>query len=371
MGKELTPEGLSGLIGDIYECVLQPERWDNTLTRFVATFSPPNWDVAMLMWEGMNTPSVRWVGATGLVAHARQAYETVFAGMNPWSSRSVTIPLGEVADTDALISREEFLASDLYKQFLKTWNIELALFVVFDRAAHEQLAIAMPGPDGYDLRQLRRGLRLIAPHVQRAMRLSHGLVGARLRAAGAEAFLNLGHVAMLALREDLSIVNCNARGQALAAERVFSIERGRVVFRDPDVQRQLGELAAGAQPGSLALRLEGADDRSMALLAMTMKPQREQALGGWVEGASVLLSISQPHPAPLIEADRLRAWFNLTATEARLAAALAAGKSLQDYASERGVTIEAARYLLKGAFRKTGAESQAQLVALIKDVPAG
>ena len=73
----------------------------------------------------------------------------------------------------------------------------------------------------------------------------------------------------------------------------------------------------------------------------------------------------------MIEADRLRAWFNLTATEARLAAALAAGKSLQDYASERGVTIEAARYLLKGAFRKTGAESQAQLVALIKDVPAG
>lgn len=371
MRKELTPEGLSGLIGDIYECVLRPERWDDALTRFVSTFSPPNWDVAMLMWEGMNTPSVRWVGTTGLVAHARHAYEAVFAGMNPWSSRSVSIPLGEVSDTDALISREEFLASDLYRQFLKTWNMELALFVVFDRAAHEQLAIAMPGPDGYDLRQLRRGLRLIAPHVQRAMRLSHSLVEARLRAAGAEALLNLGHVAMLALREDLSVVSCNARGQALAAERVFSIERGRVVFPDPHVQRQLSELAAASIPGSLALRLEGSDNRSMALLAMTMKQQREQALGGWIEGASLLLSISQPHPAPLIEVDRLRAWFNLTATEARLAAALAAGKSLQDYAEERGVSIDAARYLLKGAFRKTGAESQAQLIVMIKDVPFG
>jgi DNA-binding CsgD family transcriptional regulator len=264
-----------------------------------------------------------------------------------------------------------FRASNLYQQFLKTWNLEIALFVVFDRAAHEQLAIAMPGPDGHDLRELRRGLRLIAPHVQRAMRLSHGLVEARLRAAGSEALLNLGHVAMLALRDDLSVVNCNPRGQALAAERVFSIDRGRVMFPDPDVQRRLSELAAGPRPASLALRLAGKDDKSLALLAMTMKPQREQALSGWVEGASILLSLSQPHPAPLIEADRLRAWFNLTATEARLAAALAAGRTLQDYVSERGVTIEAGRYLLKGVFRKTGAETQAQLVATINTVPLG
>jgi DNA-binding CsgD family transcriptional regulator len=371
MSRPLTHEELSGLIGDIYECVLTPERWNDTLSRFVSVFSPPNWDVAMLMWEGVNAPSVRWVGTTGLVAHARQAYETVFAGRNPWSSRAVSVPLGEVCDTDELVSRDVFRASDLYQQFLKTWNLEIALFVVFDRAAHEQLAIAMPGPDGHDLRELRRGLRLIAPHVQRAMRLSYGLVEARLRAAGSEALLNLGHVAMLALRDDLSVVNCNARGQALAAERVFSIDRGRVVFPDPDVQRRLSELAAGPRPASLALRLEGKDDKPLALLAMTMNPQREQALSGWVEGASILLSLSQPHPAPLIEADRLRAWFNLTATEARLAAALAAGRTLQDYVSERGVTIEAGRYLLKGVFRKTGAETQAQLVATINTVPLG
>lgn len=371
MGKPLTPESLSGLIGDIYECVLSPDRWDEVLTQLVFQWSPPNWDVAMLMWEGINKPSVRWVGTTGLVAHARQGYENVFAGKNVWSNCAPTVPLGEVLDSDELVSREQFLASDLYQHFLKTWQLELALFVVFDRVGDEYLALAMPGPDGRDLTDLRRGLRLIAPHVQRAMRLSHGMATANLRAAGSEALLNLGHVAVLALREDLSVVSLNARAEILVAQGLCKIDRGRFAFVDRTAQRQLLDLAKASAPTSLALSVEDAQGTSSAVLAMTVRPHREQVMGGWVQGAKLLVSISRPHPAPLIEIDRLRAWFNLTASEARLASELAGGRTIQDFAETRGVTIDAARYLLKGTFRKTGAKSQAQLVALIKDVPSG
>lgn len=371
MRKSLTPEDLSSLIGDIYECVLSPAAWDGVLTRLVFQCSPPNWDVAMLMWEGLNKPSVRWVGTTGLVAHARQAYENVFAGANIWSRCAPTVPLGEVLDSDELVSRQEFLASDLYQRFLKTWELELALFVVFDRAGDEYLALAMPGPDGRDLTDLRRGLRLIAPHVQRAMRLSHGLAMANLRAAGSEAILNLGHVAVLALRDDLSVVSRNARAEALISQGLCRIDHGRFAFADRAVQRQLLELSKASAPTSLALSVEDTSGAANAVLAMTVRPHRELAMGGWVEGAKILLSISQPHPAPLIEIDRLRAWFNLTASEARLASELAGGRTLQGFAETRGITIDAVRYLLKGAFRKTGAKSQAQLVALVKDVPSG
>ena len=371
MRKPLTPEGLSSLIGDVYECVLSPAHWDEVLTRFVFQFSPADWDVAMLMWEGLNKPSVRWVGTTGLVAHARQAYENVFAGTNIWSSRATGVALGEVLDTDQLVSRDEVLASDLYLQFLKTWKLELALFIVFDRAGDEQLGLAMPGPDGRDLTDLRRGLRLIAPHVQRAMRLSHGLAEARLRAAGSEAILNLGHVAVLALREDLAVISRNTRAEALVARGLCQFDRGKFAFTDRTAQRQLAELAKADGPASLALSVEDSSGDTHAVLAMTVRQHREQVMGGWVEGAKLLVSISQPHPAPLIEVDRLRAWFNLTASEARLAAELATGRTPQDFANARGITIDAVRYLLKGAFRKTGAKSQAQLVALIKDAPSG
>jgi DNA-binding CsgD family transcriptional regulator len=130
-------------------------------------------------------------------------------------------------------------------------------------------------------------------------------------------------------------------------------------------------LAAQNSPASEAFRIEDAQGVSHAVLAMTIRPQREAVMGGWVEGAKVLVSITTPHPAPLIEIDRLRAWFDLTASEARLASALMAGKSLAVYSDERGVSVDAARFLLKGVFRKTGAETQAQLVTLINQVPQG
>lgn len=371
LSNSIQPEAISALIGDIYECALEPTRWNDTLTRFVSLFSPPDWDVAALMWEGLNRPGVRWVGTTGLIPPAIQAYESVFAGTNVWSSQAVGLPLGQVIDTDDLVTRAEFLKSDLYRKFLKTWGMELALFVIFERADDEQLALAMPGPPDRVTVSLKRGLRLIGPHVQRTMRISHGLADARLRTAGAEAALNLGHAAILALDADLNLISHNAKAGELAERKLFRVIHGRVQFADTEAQKKLSMLAAQNSPASEAFRIEDALRVSHAVLAMTIRPQREAVLGGWVEGAKVLVSITTPHPAPLIEVDRLRAWFDLTASEARLASALMAGKSLAVYADERSVSVDAARFLLKGVFRKTGAETQAQLVTLINQVPQG
>jgi DNA-binding CsgD family transcriptional regulator len=362
---------LSALIGDIYECALDPAQWNDALTKFVAAFSPPNWDVAMLVWEGVNKPGIRWVGTTGVVEHARQAYEMVFAGRHVWSQHVAARPLGQVFDSDELVSRQAFLESDLYQKFLKTWGIELALIVLFERADDEVLGLVIAGPPNVPVDGLARGMRLIAPHIQRTIRISHGLADARLRAAGAETALNLGHVAVLAATESLQVISRNSRADQLAAEGVFRLANGRLQFASADAQQALLALASRDEPSSEALRVEDAQGRGYAVLAMTMRPQREQVLGGWVEGAKLLISISTPHATPLIEADRLKAWYDLTPSEARLAATLVKGKSLSDYAEDRGVSIEAARFLLKGVFRKTGAESPAQLVALIKDVPQG
>lgn len=367
--RHIDAERLSSLIGDIYQCALEPARWDDTLTKFTATFSPPNWDVAMLMWEGVNKPGVRWVGTTGVVAHARQAYEIVFAGRNVWSQHTQGKPLGAVFDSDTLVSREAFLRSDLYQKFLKTWGIEMALLVLFERAGDEALGLVVAGPPGQPLDGLSRGMRLVAPHIQRTMRISHGLTEAKLRAAGSEALLNLGHVAVIALTGRMQIVSQNEKAQRLSAAGLFRVADGRLSFSDPDAQSRISGLAKLDIPDSEAFRIDDASGHSYAVLAMTIPPQREAILGGWAEGARVLLSISSPHPVPLIEAGRLRAWYDLTPSEAKLASMIAAGKSLSDYAEDRGVSIDAARFLLKGVFRKTGAESQAQLVNLIARVP--
>jgi DNA-binding CsgD family transcriptional regulator len=61
----------------------------------------------------------------------------------------------------------------------------------------------------------------------------------------------------------------------------------------------------------------------------------------------------------------LRNVFGLTKAEAKLAARLACGETIEDIAEEHGVSISTARVQLKSIFTKTGTSRQAELVSLL------
>ena len=62
----------------------------------------------------------------------------------------------------------------------------------------------------------------------------------------------------------------------------------------------------------------------------------------------------------------LRALFDLSPAEAKLAAALASGRTLKQAADDAKIRISTARSYLDAVFRKTGTHQQSQLVALLK-----
>jgi DNA-binding CsgD family transcriptional regulator len=78
-----------------------------------------------------------------------------------------------------------------------------------------------------------------------------------------------------------------------------------------------------------------------------------------------MLLISDPERAVVLPADRLARAFGLTAAEARLAAALATGTSLTDYAETARITIGTARWYLKQALAKTNSHRQSELVRCV------
>jgi DNA-binding CsgD family transcriptional regulator len=94
--------------------------------------------------------------------------------------------------------------------------------------------------------------------------------------------------------------------------------------------------------------------------------------GGVVVGhgaASVLLVGGGRRSVSDEVVDRLRDWFDLTPSEAKIAAYVADGRTLDDYARDRGVSVNAARFLIKGVFAKTGVSRQAELTALLREAP--
>ena len=71
------------------------------------------------------------------------------------------------------------------------------------------------------------------------------------------------------------------------------------------------------------------------------------------------------------EAALLRSLFDLTPAEARIAAGLAQGQSLEEIAASGGVSSETVRKQVQRVFEKTGCNRQAEVAALLANVILG
>ena len=81
--------------------------------------------------------------------------------------------------------------------------------------------------------------------------------------------------------------------------------------------------------------------------------------------------MSDPECGPKPPLEALQQLYDLTPAEAELAAALARGRSLTDFALETGRRIQTVRKTAKQIFSKTETTRQAELVARLLKGPAG
>ena len=364
-------EVLNALIGEIYDSVLHPESWNETLARITGALCPLSWEAAFILWESSNPPSARFVAATGLAAGVQEIYSAVYAGHHPWSSKLMRYGNGSVVDSFDIMTREEFAETEFFRNFLQPWGIDRLVAVLLDRRGGERLGLMLPGPGDRDVERLKRGLRVLAPHMQRAMRISDRIATLDLAAGAARAAADAAPFAIFSLDDQLNILAANARAARYERAGFIRTAHDRFAFTHPPSQRRLLDLIKSPDPAGLAFQTIGDADRECPVLVARVTRQSAQQLGGVRLGASLIVTLgSSPGETPVVEIDRVAQWFGLTPAEARLAVALAAGDTLQDYAALRAVSLNAVRFLLKGIFRKTGAASQAQLVALLARLPA-
>ena len=83
-----------------------------------------------------------------------------------------------------------------------------------------------------------------------------------------------------------------------------------------------------------------------------------------------IILVHDPAEQQAISEEGLRARFDATPAEARLAVALCAGESLATYAVSAGVSVTTAKTHLNGLFAKLGTNRQADLVRTIVTDPA-
>jgi DNA-binding CsgD family transcriptional regulator len=212
-----------------------------------------------------------------------------------------------------------------------------------------------------------RCMRLLVPHLDRALRLQTRLRSADLNAdmtSGALDALTIGVVFVARSGRPLWL---NRRAQEVIGHSdALRFSSAGLVGRTASDTRSLRELIKGAvSEGTRGLlAVSRSDDlRPLLLIAVPLKSMRP--LNGSDDSTCGVVFISDPSWMDDPSAESLRKAYGLTNREAQITIAIARGHGLQAAAETTGVAITTARSQLQQAFLKTGTSHQAELAALV------
>lgn len=281
---------------------------------------------------------------------------------------------GAVATRRMVIDDSTFERSRLYREFFGPQGWYHLINAVFDVSGQVVLSLTLnrtrqAGPYGQADIDL---LRWLLPHMRRSMQLFSQLrqvsdLGQVL--VDSLDFLPVG-VVLAGTEGDVFATNRTAR-EILADQDGLKLTRGGRLLADrPETDGRLQEMIAKASGVGLA------DRGPVGTLAVTRSEGKQDlglmvfAAGGTASGmvqpegcAAIYLS----DPAQRIETAEpvLQGLYGLTRAEARLAAELVRGHTLEQAASDKGVSLNTVRTHLKRVFAKTGTTRQADLVSLL------
>lgn len=352
------------LIGQIYEAPGDAMAWDRLVARIATTFGSEHGHYAVLDPAGprivCDFVTSREAGST--YARDYAARDLAVHRMVRRADRRAVTQFDLMADT-------EIKDCPVHQEFLPKFDVAHRLWaksgvgggMTFISTALRSRRQGAFSPQDYRL------LELLHPHAERAMRLHLELMQARGHAGSLEAGLDSVVAGIVLLDGKGTVLFANRAARALLEARDgLAVERGHLAASslsarprlDKLIARALGRSGGPATGGGVGIpRAEG---RPLVVRALPLRT----AIHVLTPGAAAVVLIQDPErPAP-VDGTWL-AVLGLSPAESRLAAALAAGQSLEDYARAAGLRRETVRSTLKSAFAKTDTHRQAELVALV------
>ncbi|MGU3537535.1 helix-turn-helix transcriptional regulator [Methylobacterium sp. A54F] len=278
---------------------------------------------------------------------------------------------GIVVGDDDLMTEEEMRREPYYADLLAPAGYKWFAGIGFRAgAAPWVLTLQRTAGQGAFTRGEKAVLAGLSDRLSEVATLSEAVGRASLLAMGS-AFDAVRQPAIL-LQASGTVLLVNAAADALLRDALRVVNR-RLVARERRVAEALDALT-----GAVRTRIDGTPLNLPPLVVP--RPGRRPlvvravAVDGEARspflGARAVLLLTDLDAAPEPRApDRIRAAFGLSPAEARLAARLAAGASLQEAADALGVTHATARGQLKAVLAKTGTHRQSALIELVHRLP--
>ena len=372
------PSDVSELISSIYSAPLDHTKWNGVMTEMATMFDATAAILAFaeLRHGPRTTPEteiLRWYdhnagleNIEAYLAHADYDLRTAYGLTRP----------GQVYVDHEFISDQEMDKHRFYQEFLKPFDLRYTVGVTARTGTNHGIVSNV-------IRSARQGpaedhhialMGMLHAHVAQAVKIGDRLRELSLEnAALRNAFDHLSDGILITSGDGKVIVTNRAADRLINARDGVMTVSGILTASHVPTADALRELIAGTarnhlgqSPQATALPIpKPSGGRALHLLAMPVVTSIE-AHFGFLDGCpSVFLMVTDPDLRPAPPEERLRAIFGLTGAEARLAAALVTGLSINDYVKETGLTDNTVRWTMKQIQAKTDCRRQADLVRLL------
>ena len=374
-GQSAAEPELLSLIGAIYDCVIEPARWYETI------------DATRMLLRMHN-------GLLGLVAlptarpllHVACNVPPEFAemmsdfydeGYDLWGGQAkiTRVPLEEpfVQSRFTNDHPERWLRNKYAQTFAVPQGIvdSVAMILARDRTMYAGIEFSLhESRSAVDDRDIEL-LRLLGPHFRRAVVISRLLESTSARAKTFSAVLEASPSGIVLVDEKLGIVHANAKAQAmLAAGDPIREHSGRLALRQEIVAQSLEAAVASAvndesnARNGLGIPARWLDDIPAVLHVL---PLERRAVAATVTSSAVAAVFIAEAATPLrLPGDALALLYSLTPAETRVFELVVEGVPLGEVADRLGSAPTTVRTHLQRIFDKTGVHRQAELVGLAR-----
>ena len=375
--QQASVEKFSDLIGAIYDCVITPERWSGVLDEICAEFGFATGALSVASLTNMRA-GVNAVSGSDLAQMAQNgiAYGADIIELWGGVERIQQYPLGEpIVQSQAV--RQDVISNNRY---YREWAMPKGLFdavavgLVRDRmmvgnAIFSQHQSAGPIGDAQV-----DGLRVLAPHVRRAVTISNLFDMKAVEAATFAATVEALTVGVVLADEDSKIVHANAAATAMLAAGDPIVDRhGRIAVQSAATTSTLQSAVAQAAKDEATLGQKGIGipiPRANAdpLVIHVLPLRRSHMRSGLNQRAAAALFVASASGPPRLPHDALNQLYDLTPAEIRIFELICEGQTRADVSESLGVSVSTVKSHLFHVFEKTGCRRQVDLVRLAKSL---
>jgi DNA-binding CsgD family transcriptional regulator len=361
---------LSALIDLIYEAVLDNDLWPSVLIKLADAVGAARAIMPSVDWRANIFATIAPRDDPDLVA----SYKEYWVFRDPLLARAAIRPVGEVNILDSLMPRDEFAATPVFNEWWRPAQYSLATagtsLVVEDRFSALVCVSNAPGKDSLTDEQLRL-FESVARHLGRAVRINRQLW--KLELANLAATERIEMLPEGALLADASgrVVLANAAAKAMldARDGIFLCDGRLAVAGSLDALQKLVASCARRSMGNGGPggELKVPRDLPRSPLHVTVAPLRSDTQlpdVPWIGVGSpvAIVTVTDRDLDRRRRQMNLRRRFDLTSTEAALAAEILRGDGRKAAARRCGISDATAKTHLANIFVKTGTHRQAELV---------